>query len=99
MRFVVEFTGKLQSGQTQPMTLAVDVTDAPKDAPPEALRELAWDAFKRKTGLRRWPGDKPPVITAKEPEAIAVEATADDSSGNREPGDGAGKLRKQARRG
>lgn len=33
------------------------------DAKARFGRELAWDLFKRKTGLRRWPGDVPPVIT------------------------------------
>lgn len=52
MRFTVQFTGKSE-GVPVSMTLAVDAAD----------REKAWDAYKVKTGLRRWVGDTPPVIT------------------------------------
>jgi hypothetical protein len=77
MRLRVEFTG--MQGKT-PVALALAFEVDEKD--PAKAREQAWDLFKQKSGLRRWVGDTPPVITP-------VEDAADDSSGNREPGNSA----------
>lgn len=51
MRYKVQFTG-MQNGVPVSLALTVDA----------ASPELAWDAYKHKTGLRRWIGDAAPVI-------------------------------------
>lgn len=51
MRYTVAFTG-MKNGTPVSLTLAVDAENP----------EKAWDAFKQKSGLRRWPGDEPPKI-------------------------------------
>lgn len=62
MRYTVSFTGK-QNGVPVSLTLAVDADTV----------EKAWDAFKQKSGLRRWPGDEPPTIEAADGADISTE--------------------------
>lgn len=120
MRFTVQFTGKLKSAQTQPVTLSVNVDasvlakldptselyasrkealqqldklakaadeadgETAREAAEQALlaarRNVAWDEFKRQTGLRRWAGDTAPVIEPVE--------DRHDGHGTDEPQDG-----------
>ena len=75
MKFTVQFTGRVKrddgSYLEQPLALTVDVDEShlaglEGDAKAHKARELAWDAYKSRSGFRRWPGDVAPEVTAQE---------------------------------
>lgn len=60
MKFTVQFVGRIvRDDGTQALTPLTLTVDAPNV-------ELAWDEFKRRSGLRRWPGDVAPTIVEAE---------------------------------
>ena len=80
MKYVVTFTGRVTRDDgvhaDTPLTLTVDVDEGPLaglegDARLHRAHELAWDEFKRRSGLRRWPGDVAPTIVEFKHEANA----------------------------